>query len=250
MQSEHQTEESLHAWLDNELGSREGALLCQHVETCASCATTLAACRETRAAVSHLLQSYDGVAEQAPTRAVASKGGNARRRITFGSTGTSSPIIGHIVANSHPIKLWSAAKHFLPIAAAAVLMVGSATFAIMQNYNSLTGSVKDLASEAQLPFVDVSGRVLREGGTPIANALVTLPGTGIRTRSDANGYFSLLHVPRATANIVARSIGYAEFTLPFDADNASGVNFTLVPQVLKLDAVKISADSVVVPPAR
>ncbi|MEO7362211.1 MAG: carboxypeptidase regulatory-like domain-containing protein [Gemmatimonadaceae bacterium] len=249
MQSEHQSEESLHAWLDNELGRRESALLSQHVETCASCSSTLAACREKRATVSQLLQSYDHVVETSSVRSVA-RSGAPRAKVSFGSSATSSPIIGHIVANSQPIKLWSAAKHFVPIAAAAVLFVGSATFAIMRNYSSLTGSVKDLASEAQLPFVDVSGRVVREGGAPIANALVAVPGTGMRTRSDDNGYFSMVHVPRTAPNIVVRGIGFSAFTLPFDPNNASDIKLTLVPQVLNLEAVKISADSTALTPAK
>lgn len=239
MQSEHQTEESLHAWLDNELGSRESALIREHVGTCATCSATLAECRETRATVSYLLQGYDRVLESAPVRT-----GKPRTKISLASAAASAPIIGHIVAGSQPIKLWSAAKHFAPIAAAAVLFVGSATFALMRNYSSLTGSVKNVASEAQLPFVDVSGVVMREDGVPIQNATISFVGVSMRTRSDANGQFKFLHVPRTAQRIVARGIGFAEVSMPFDADKTTGLKIMLVREVLKLDAVKISADSI------
>lgn len=238
MRAEHETEETLNAWLDNELTSRENALVGAHVEHCSTCATALANCRETRATVSMLLQGFDRSLESVPSRR-----GAPRLKLESTSASSSPPIISHIVAGSKPMNLWLTAKHFLPVAAAAAVFVGSTTYAIMRNFDVLSGSVNSVASTAQVPFVDVTGIVVRPEGTPIANASVWIEDRKQVVHSDANGNFSMLRVPRQTRALHARGIGFSEATIPFVPEKASSMVVTLIPDVHRLNPVKIQADS-------
>ncbi|MEO7999016.1 MAG: zf-HC2 domain-containing protein [Gemmatimonadaceae bacterium] len=183
MRSEHQTEESLHAWLDNELTSRESVLVGEHVEVCDACSATLAECRETRATVSYLLQSYDNVLESAPTVPRAE-----RQKLSLSSRAPSAPIINHIVANSKSIGFWPAAKAYAPIAAAAMFFVGGAAFVMMRTYHVVAGSVSAFASTAHKPFVSVDGKVIGVGGRPLAGITISVRGTSIETKTDEFGY--------------------------------------------------------------
>lgn len=262
MTPEHQTESELHAWLDNEISGRERAAIHEHVQSCNSCLALLAECRETRATVSSLLQSYDSTFDNIPRRASCSVNKRAELqqtasdrpsfersmsdRIPFARS-QSAPLIGHIVANSQPVKFWTGARTLLPVAAAALLFVGSATLFMARSYHVVAGSVKSFANDTQIPFVNIDGQVLTLEGAPIANATVSVAGKGMRTLTDASGNFKLLHVPRTTQMLVAKGIGFSESSLPFTSGNGDvlSVQFRLTRELRRLNPVRITlGDSV------
>lgn len=246
MRSEHQTEESLHAWLDNELSSRESALVGEHVEICESCSATLAECRETRATVSYLLQSYDNTLEsvsRAP-RAV-------RDKVSFSARVPSAPIINHIVVNSKSIGFWPAARTLAPIAAAAVFFVGGAALVMMRSYHAIAGSVNAFASTAHKPFVSIDGKVFGAGGRPLVGITVSVAGTDIKTETNELGYFIFAQVPRsANALVASGTVAYRSTLLRYTSGDGDevGVNIRMEPMLRTLNPVVTTADSVPVPP--
>lgn len=253
MQREHQTEEALHAWLDNELGSRESEYVHEHVQSCDSCSAVLAECRETRATVSQLLQLYDGEVEGARNSQGASGATrSANKRSTKNRSRPerlSAPMISHIIANTQSVKFWAGARTLAPVAAAAVLFVGSASLMMVRSYHVVAGSVKAFANDAQRPFVDINGRVVKSDGAPIANATVSVSGTKMSTKTNEAGYFRLEHVPRSAQTLVARGIGYNESSQRFtsgDGDDVSvGVQIRLTTNLRVLNPVLVtSGDSV------
>src|SRR3954465_12228641 len=57
--------------------------------------------------------------------------------------------------------------------------------------------------------VTVTGRVTTRDGAPVANARVYVPGTGMATRTDANGNYTLSAVTAGPQSVVVRRSGYA-----------------------------------------
>lgn len=89
----------------------------------------------------------------------------------------------------------------------------------------------------------VSGRVVNSGtGEALELATVIEPLTRQGAVTDADGTFSLQHLPRGTVSLQVRSFGYQTLTvqLPLQHDT-SGVVIRLMPQSLKLDAVTVTA---------
>lgn len=241
MKHEHQTEESLYAWLDNELGSRESEYLDEHLQSCESCAAVLAECRETRATVSYLLQSYDHTLESAPSVPRAT-----RAKLSFSARVPSAPIINHIVANSRNVGFWQGARTLVPVAAAAALLVGSTVTLMMHGYHTVAGSVTSFANVAYKPFVAIHGRVLTQSGEPVRGISVYVNGTRAETVTDASGYFRLPQVPREANQIFTGNIpGYDRDLRRFSAGSGDEVEVKLrLKQNLRtLDPVRVQADS-------
>ncbi len=81
---------------------------------------------------------------------------------------------------------------------------------------------RDLVVSAAGAKARISGRVLTRGGEPLANASVLVAGDSTaRASTDAEGRFVLESVPRRSAQLVVRALGYVpalEAFTPFDAD--------------------------------
>src|SRR3954470_1277246 len=56
--------------------------------------------------------------------------------------------------------------------------------------------------------VTVTGRVTTRDGAPVVNARVYVPGTGVATRTNANGNYTLAAVAAGPQSVVVRRNGY------------------------------------------
>ena len=96
----------------------------------------------------------------------------------------------------------------------------------------------------------VQGTVLDPIGEPVANAQVSVLGTGFRVLTDASGYYFFNHVPAGTYNLRAQFIGYqaAEVRgVRVLADQTLSVNFGLSGAVALEAIVVTAAESPIVP---
>jgi len=89
----------------------------------------------------------------------------------------------------------------------------------------------------------VQGRVTDVAGTPIANALVTLVGTNMAVRTDADGRYELANLPVGNVTLRAAIIGYAAETqtVAVAAAAATSADFQLRPAAISLDALVVTA---------
>ena len=88
----------------------------------------------------------------------------------------------------------------------------------------------------------VLGRVTNKAGAPVANARVTLNGTGAATLTRANGEFALDSLPAGTQAITVRHLGYAptEVTVELSARAPARVNVEMgvfVPELAPMEVV-------------
>src|SRR5690606_37787910 len=84
--------------------------------------------------------------------------------------------------------------------------------------------------------VSVTGKVLGEGGVPLAGASVQVKSSTIGTTTNNEGVFSLT-VPDANVTLVISSIGYEEQEVLLDG--RTDVSITLVPATKIMDQVVV-----------
>jgi TonB-linked SusC/RagA family outer membrane protein len=89
----------------------------------------------------------------------------------------------------------------------------------------------------------VQGRVTDAAGAPIANALVSLVGTNVAVRTDADGRYEMANLPVGNVTLRAAIIGYAALTrtVAVAAATASTADFQLEPAAISLDALVVTA---------
>jgi outer membrane receptor for ferrienterochelin and colicins len=90
---------------------------------------------------------------------------------------------------------------------------------------------------------NIIGHVVSNGiHIPFAN--VQLKGTTIGTSCDQTGHYHLVHVPPGTYTIVASAMGYKpqEHTVQTEAEKTVEIKFDLIPDLLNLEEVVVSAD--------
>ena len=87
----------------------------------------------------------------------------------------------------------------------------------------------------------VLGRVVNKQGAPVANARVTLNGTGAATLTRENGEFALDSLPAGTQAITVRHLGYSptEVTVELSSRAPARVNVQMGPYVPVLEAREV-----------
>ena len=87
----------------------------------------------------------------------------------------------------------------------------------------------------------VLGRVINKQGGPVANARVTLNGTGASTLTRANGDFVLDSLPAGTQAITVRHLGYAptEVSVELSSRTPARVSVQMGPYVPELTPVEV-----------
>ena len=87
----------------------------------------------------------------------------------------------------------------------------------------------------------VSGVVHNDKGKPVTNAQVIVPGTGLDTRTQETGTFSLGGLPSGTQTVEVRAIGYEPKRIAVDLtrERLTTLDVTLDHPVQTLDAVTI-----------
>jgi len=87
----------------------------------------------------------------------------------------------------------------------------------------------------------VSGTVHTSKGKPVANADVSVPGTGLSARTPENGVFSLAGLPAGTQTVEVRAIGFEPKRVPVDLtrDRLTTLDVLLDRPVQTLDVVKV-----------
>lgn len=90
----------------------------------------------------------------------------------------------------------------------------------------------------------VSGTVTRTGGTPIADAVISVVGTATTVTTGADGRYTIT-VPAGEARLTARAIGFTRKDAIVPA-RVSTVNFTLDPDVFRLEEVVVSGQATTV----
>jgi len=245
--SQHITEETLHTWLDNELGRRESGVVGEHVQECRACAEQFDECRDLRTTVSQLLASFDSELAVTP-RAARS----ARSKLTLNPRVTSPPIISHIVAFSRPMQFWPTARKYGSLAALTLIFVGTASLVMVQGYHALAGSISAVAKErptgAILPpkhSVTVTGIVTTISGQGITGATVTVSGTNLHTVTDPSGQFKIRDVSKSTKSIEVRGpLGYGSHTEFINLSKSADpvVNVVLLAEALAMNPYLVTAE--------
>ncbi len=89
----------------------------------------------------------------------------------------------------------------------------------------------------------ITGTVVGEGGSPLADAQITVVGTGIGATSRADGQFVLTGVPTGSREILVLRIGYLSRTRSVDVteSGAAPVTVTMQPSTVQLGGVVVSA---------
>jgi hypothetical protein len=87
----------------------------------------------------------------------------------------------------------------------------------------------------------VLGRVVNRQGAPVANARVTLNGTGAATLTRPNGEFALDSLPAGTQAITVRHLGYAptEVAVELSSRSPARVNVQMGPFVPELAPMEV-----------
>jgi hypothetical protein len=111
-------------------------------------------------------------------------------------------------------------------------------------------SIGALPLRAQSATGKVQGTVLDPTGQPVANAQVSVLGTGFNVLTDASGYYFFNHVPAGTYNLRAQFIGYQPAEVQgvrVLADQTLTVNFGLSGAVTLEAIVVTAAETPIVP---
>lgn len=87
----------------------------------------------------------------------------------------------------------------------------------------------------------VRGSVHNDKGKPVANADVSMPGTGISARTGRSGEFSLAGLPAGTQTVEVRVIGFEpkRQTVELQRDSLTTLDVVLDRPVQTLDAVRV-----------
>ena len=87
----------------------------------------------------------------------------------------------------------------------------------------------------------VGGVVRTNKGKPVANAEVSVPGTGVSVRTPETGAFSLAGIPTGTQGVEVRAIGFEpkRVTVDLSRDRPTTLDIVLDRPVPTLDVVKI-----------
>src|SRR5688500_7303541 len=89
----------------------------------------------------------------------------------------------------------------------------------------------------------IRGKVLGSNRRAVRGASVTVPGTGIETRSDDDGEFSLSGLPGGTHTLEVRAIGFVPTQMPVDimVGQAEAAEVELAAIAVTLDTVRVTA---------
>ncbi|MCZ6916491.1 MAG: TonB-dependent receptor plug domain-containing protein, partial [Gemmatimonadetes bacterium] len=99
------------------------------------------------------------------------------------------------------------------------------------------------AAPAAAQTATVSGRVMaEETGNPVEGAQVSIVGTNLGTRTDADGRFTLLNVPAGNRQLRVLLIGYAmgSVTLAVRPGQTNTANILMRASVLRLDEIVVT----------
>jgi hypothetical protein len=95
----------------------------------------------------------------------------------------------------------------------------------------------------------VGGRVADVNGRPVPNAIVRVLGSGEGTRSGEEGAFRIDGAAAGTQTVEARAIGFEPVrqTIELRDGEARAVDFTMSPQLVQLDTIRVMAGRTVNP---
>lgn len=105
----------------------------------------------------------------------------------------------------------------------------------------LDASVAPAQNPAPAAVGAITGLVLDEAGSPLANARVTIEALARETRTNAEGEFTLYNVPAGAIGLSVRQVGYraANATLEVVAGSTINIQVRLVLISASLDAVVV-----------
>jgi len=88
----------------------------------------------------------------------------------------------------------------------------------------------------------VAGRVLGDDGAPLSQTQVLIVGTGLGTRTSANGQYTIVNVPAGPYRLRAQLIGHRPTEVPITVPAGATVaqNFSMRKQALALDALVVT----------
>ncbi|HTW91002.1 MAG TPA: TonB-dependent receptor [bacterium] len=98
-------------------------------------------------------------------------------------------------------------------------------------------------------FGKIAGRVLDEGGQPLAEANVVVSGQTFGAASGADGFYVILNVPVGTYAVEASVIGYRTVSVTgvrVEPDRTARVDFRLSTSAIALPEVTVKADNQIV----
>ena len=106
---------------------------------------------------------------------------------------------------------------------------------------ALTARVVPSQPKNTVPF-NISGRVVDHGsGETLPSAIVKVRNTNISTTTNADGYFTLIHVPSDTCRLDISYIGYQQDTYALNEQNIkSEIVINLFPSIKSLNEVEIT----------
>ena len=89
----------------------------------------------------------------------------------------------------------------------------------------------------------LGGRVTNEAGQPVANARVSIPGTGLESVTDTAGYFRLSGLPGGTrqAKVLALGFAPAQLTVDLRPDRTASLDATMRVRIPTLESVNVYA---------
>lgn len=126
------------------------------------------------------------------------------------------------------------------------LFVGRATeVVVVTDSTPRVGSDSAAAAKASVlrGTARVGGRVTNVAGQPIANARVSIPGTGLESVTDTAGYFRLSGLPGGTRQAKVLALGFAPERLTVDLrpDRTASLDATMQVRIPTLESVNVYA---------
>lgn len=102
------------------------------------------------------------------------------------------------------------------------------------------------AQELSISAAEILGRVTaRDGGMPVASALVSLEGTRLVSLTDSLGQYRIISAPAGPHILHVRRIGYAPARIPLTIATSGRleIDIVLARTVLELEEVTVTADA-------
>jgi hypothetical protein len=108
-------------------------------------------------------------------------------------------------------------------------------------YDDSAGATRVAVATLRRGRARITGQVHTDKGKPVSNADVAVPGTGLGSRTQETGAFSLGGLPAGTQSVEVRAIGYEpkRVTVDLARDSLTTLDVVLDRPVQTLDAVKV-----------
>ena len=115
------------------------------------------------------------------------------------------------------------------------------TITVYEDSASTPGGQRQPIATLRRGSAKVSGVVHNDKGKPVANAEVSVPGTGVDVRTQQTGEYALAGLPAGTQTVEVRVIGFEpkRFTVDLTRNHLTTLDITLDRPVQTLEAVNI-----------